>query len=68
MSLNHGVKEFSREKNEERNAVNDSNSGIFRSHLLTGVFKHSFELLLAHVFVITDFIQVRGYVNVRSQE
>jgi hypothetical protein len=35
---------------------------------LTGIFEHSLKFLLAHVFVIPDLVQVRGYVNIRREE
>ena len=62
MSLNHGVKEFS---NERPSQVTDD---VLQSQVLTGVFEHSLKLFLAHVFVIPDFIGVRGHGNIRREE
>lgn len=62
MSLNHGVKEFS---NKRLGQVTDD---VLQSQVLTGIFEHSLKLFLAHVLVVPNLIQVRGYANICGKE
>ena len=45
-----------------------SQGGIIRSRVLTGVLKHILKLLLAHVLVIPNLVQVRGNVDIGGEE
>jgi len=63
MSLNHGVKMFS-----GNNSVKDVISGILGLEALTGVFKHRLKLLLAHVLVVSNLVQIWGYIDIGGKE
>ena len=63
MSLNHGVKAFSR-----NGSVKGVIDGILRSRMLTGVLKHILKLLLAHVLVVPNLVQVRGDIDIGGEE
>jgi len=63
MSLNHGVKEFSGNR-----SVKGVIGHVLRPQILTGVLKHILELLLAHVLVVPNLVQVRGDIDIRSEE
>jgi len=63
MSLNHGVKAFSRDS-----SAKGVTSGFLRSISLTGVFKHGLKFLLAHVLVISNLVQVRSDIDVSGEE
>ena len=63
MSLNHGVKAFS-----GNGSVRGVGGGVLRLQTLTWVIKHSLELLLAHVLVVPDLVEVRGDVDIGGEE
>ena len=63
MSLNHGVKAFSR-----NGSVKGVTGRVHRSQILTGVLKHVLKLLLAHVFVVPNLVQVRGDIDICGEE
>lgn len=63
ISLNHGVKEFSGD-----NSVRGVANGVPKFKTLTGVLEHSLEFHLAHVLVIPDLVQVRGDIDIGSEE
>lgn len=63
ISLNHGVKAFSGD-----NSVRGVANGFPGLKALTGILEHSLKFPLAHVLVIPDLVQVRGDIDVSSEE